>query len=62
MSPAEREQWMNQLAALSWETREPTIYALLDRVEALEAELAAAKAAHRHCGAIVAEQYDSYKH
>ncbi len=47
MSPEEREAWMNRLAALSWETREPAIYALLDRVEQLERELAAARAAPR---------------
>ncbi len=44
MSPDEREAWMDRLTALSWKAREPAIYALLDRVEQLEHELAAARA------------------
>ncbi len=48
MSPDEREHWWDRLAALTWETREPAIYALLDRVEDLERQLAEVRDAPPH--------------
>ncbi len=62
MTETEREQWMDRLAALTWETREPAIYALLDRVEELERQLTEARTARsRHCGRIIAVGADSLR-
>ncbi len=57
MSPDERDAWVDRLAALSWETREPAIYALLDRVEQLERELAAARAKPARIKAVVRDEH-----
>ncbi len=54
MSPKEREVWITTLNY--GPAREDAAETILDRVEALEAELAAARAA-RHCGVIVADGY-----